>query len=77
VVSWGTLSKKNYYHFPRDHFLRNMIMNIKDNTTTTFVICESSMNIIKGYNKRMKISTIENLNYRYEKRQNSNEAFKQ
>jgi predicted regulator of Ras-like GTPase activity (Roadblock/LC7/MglB family) len=42
-------------------------MNIKDNTTTTFVICESSMNTTKGFNKHMKISKIENLNYRYEK----------
>jgi hypothetical protein len=52
-------------------------MNIKDNTTTTFVSCESSMNTIKGYNKHMKRSKIENLKCRYEKRKKSNEAFQQ
>lgn len=52
-------------------------MNIKDNTTTTFVSCESSMNTIEGYNKHMKRSKIENLNCRYEERQNFDEAFEQ
>jgi hypothetical protein len=65
VVSWGPLSKKNCYHFLNDHLLRNMIMNIKDNTTTTFVSCEWSMNTIKGYKIHMKIRKIENFNCRY------------